>query len=166
MSRNARRVNSVYLSKHQYISYIVDARFMMIQIFDIQQNIPQFQRQWLRRVEIHILQHDPAVALNIAEIARAAGVSERQFYRQIKLLLGITPNSFIQRLRLERAKSMLESGAYPTVSEVAYAAGFNCPDYFSNLFYKKYGTRPARLLWRNARFTPGSQGGLESATGL
>lgn len=138
----------------------------MTKVFDNQQNLPQFQRQWLHKVEKHILQHDPAVALNIAEIARAAGVSERQFYRQVKQLLGTTPNSYIQMLRLERAKCMLESGAFPTVAEVAYAAGFNCPDYFSNLFYKKYGTRPARLLRRDVRFARGNRDGLESATGL
>jgi len=129
--------------------------------FIIPAQLPRFQQQWLLEVASFIMLSDSSALLNVAEVAKAAGVSERQFYRQIKQWLGITPNELIQRLRLEKAGRMLESGAYATVAEVAYAAGFNCPGYFSNLFYKKYGIRPTELLWKEARtrtFGPESRG--------
>lgn len=119
--------------------------------FIIPDHLPLFQQQWLLEVESYIIRSGSPASLNVAEIAKATGVSERQFYRQIKLWLGITPNELMQRLRLEKAARLLESGTYATVAEVAYAAGFNCPDYFSSLFCKKYGKRPTELLWKATR---------------
>jgi transcriptional regulator GlxA family with amidase domain len=129
---------------------------MVKPVFDHPRDLPRYQRKWLDKLESIILQYNEDRPLSVAELAKAVCLSERQLYRQIKQLLGITPNNLIQELRLRRAQCLLESGAFPTVAEVAYAAGFNCPEYFSNLFYKKYGERPTRLLWKDARVTRAS----------
>lgn len=149
------------------LNQLITIYIMQTHGFIIPAQLPRFQQQWLLEVVSYIMLSDSSAFLNVAEVAKAAGVSERQFYRQIKQWLGITPNELIQRLRLEKAGRMLESGAYATVAEVAYAAGFNCPDYFSNLFYKKYGIRPTELLWKTARaqsFGPDPRGFVSSHT--
>ena len=104
--------------------------------------IPNYQKYWILEVEKFIAEKACNSNLQVADIAQAQGMSERQFYRRVKHILGTTPNMLIQHIRLELAKVYLENGEYATVAEVAYAVGYNRPEYFSSLFAKWYDKRP------------------------
>ena len=84
----------------------------------------------------------------INDIASAVFISERQFYRKLKKLTGLTPNQFIQQIRMEQAQKLLQGQEYDSVSRVAKAVGFLSSDYFSLLYERYYGVKPAVLLER------------------
>lgn len=117
-------------------------------VYPVPEDLPKYQQKWLQEVKSCILKKLDGPGFVIADIADALGISERQFHRRIKQLLGITPNELILQLKMDRARQLLEDGHYPTVAQVAYAVGFNRSDYFSHLFWKTYGKRPIELMSR------------------
>ena len=79
---------------------------------------------------------------NVEVFAQEIGLSRSQLTRKLRAITGMTPAVFIRHLRLLRAAQLLEQKA-GNVSEVAYAVGFNGPDYFSHLFREQFGTSPS-----------------------
>lgn len=84
--------------------------------------------------------------LTNAELANIAGLSERQFYRKIELITGMSPNHFIRQVRLQKANELMQTGEYQTVKEVAMRVGFLKVSYFSKLFEAQEGRRPIDIL--------------------
>ena len=68
-------------------------------------------------------------------------MSATQLNRKMKALTGETPMSFIRKVRLHRAKELLQNTQL-TVAEIAYDVGFSDPSYFSRAFKKEFGERP------------------------
>ena len=98
--------------------------------------------KWLHKVSDYISANMANRNLTVGDIANAVFMSERQFYRRIKKVTGLTPHQYLKKLRLEKAKSLLDSGAFSSVKEVAYAIGYSRSDYFSTLFESYYGDKP------------------------
>ncbi|MFK7970154.1 MAG: response regulator, partial [Bacteroidia bacterium] len=83
--------------------------------------------------------------LKVSDLAEALAVSERQVFRLIKKLTGLSPVHFIREIRLRTARSLLEQKAFSSIAEVAYHCGFENPSYFARLFHERYGVRPSAL---------------------
>jgi transcriptional regulator GlxA family with amidase domain len=64
--------------------------------------------------------------LSIAALAARANLSERSFARAFRTEIGQTPAAYVETLRVERARSLLEDGA-ESLDAVARAAGFSSP---------------------------------------
>lgn len=82
---------------------------------------------------------------SISELARMCSVSESCFRRLFKEYAGMAPLEYILRLKLNRARLLLENGSL-TVGEAAAAAGFDDPAYFSRLYKQKTGVSPIETL--------------------
>lgn len=75
----------------------------------------------------------------VADIAEALGVSERTFNRRFKDGTGIAPIKFIQSVRIESAKRLLEEGA-ATAQEISERVGYEDLATFRELFKRETGT--------------------------
>lgn len=62
--------------------------------------------------------------------------------RQFKKVLGMSPNEYIQKVRLEKAVQLLEEHKRK-VKDISEAVGFQNAPYFITLFKKRYGCTPA-----------------------
>lgn len=111
----------------------------------------QFLKQMQNLIERRI--DDPR--LNVAELAQALNISPRQLQRKIQSLTGLSPVLFLRNYRLERAKHLLEQGA-GSISEVAYAVGFNTPDYFAKVFKEQFGVQPSQYIKTVQQELPGT----------
>ena len=79
--------------------------------------------------------------LDLATIARAAGVSAFHFLRLFRAALGVTPHQYLLRARLRRAARLLaEDGR--TITDVAQDAGFNDLSNFVRTFHRAAGVSP------------------------
>lgn len=96
-------------------------------------------KAWLLEFENLIRKNAGKTDLNIQNLSDELAISERQLHRRIKSLLNLTPNAFIRQIRLQIAKEAIESGKYRTISEVAYASGFETPSYFRKLYKEMHG---------------------------
>ena len=76
-------------------------------------------------------------------LADEVSLSPRQLRRKLKELTGLSTAGYIRSMRLQRAAQLLEEQA-GTVSEVAYAVGFQDPKHFSKLFRQVFGMAPSQ----------------------
>ena len=79
--------------------------------------------------------------LDVPALAAKAGMSERTFYRRFTGTMGATPANFVESLRLDAARALLDRGE--TQKRVALATGFGSATRMSLAFERRFGLRPA-----------------------
>lgn len=82
--------------------------------------------------------------LDLHSLAREACLSTYHFHRAFTRVFGVTPHEYRTRLRLDRARRMLEA-TDRTVTEICGAVGFESLASFSLLFRRSFGESPAAL---------------------
>lgn len=107
--------------------------------------LPSMEKVFLEQVIAAIETRLDDEKMTIVDLAKAVNLSRSQLHRKLGALTGKTPSQFMRKLRLQHAKQMLEQRA-GTVTEVAYACGFNTLSYFSRTFVEEYGQPPSAFL--------------------
>jgi transcriptional regulator GlxA family with amidase domain len=79
--------------------------------------------------------------IHVQDLADYFGIGRRTFERRFKKATTNTVVEYIQRVRVEAAKKMLEAGR-KTVNEVMYEVGYNDPKAFRDVFRKIAGLSP------------------------
>ncbi len=82
--------------------------------------------------------------MNIEDFARAFRISRSNLFLIFKQAFGKSPIQILTAIRLRRAMRLLEDTDL-SVSEVAYAAGYKDPLYFSRQFRKQTGKAPKQM---------------------
>ncbi len=106
----------------------------------------QLQRRdglWLEQFQSIIKERLADPDLYLPDIIDEMDISRTVFYQKVKSLTHMTPNQYIQELRLVKAKDILDEGSVKTVKEVAQAIGMRRPAYFSKLFKDRFGILPS-----------------------
>lgn len=110
------------------------------------QKITKQDQDWLMNLEKEIYGSISEDYLNLYELSYKMAVSERQLHRKIVNLVYLTPNKYIRILRLHKAKQMIDNYIQRSISQIAYAVGYNDVHYFSTLFSCQYKVSPKELL--------------------
>jgi len=76
----------------------------------------------------------------LAEIARCAGLSKSTLLRAFAKSKGVTPYSYLENIRIGKAKKLLEQGV-PTI-EAALQTGFSDQSHFTNYWSRFIGLSP------------------------
>ena len=79
--------------------------------------------------------------LTVQEVSAACALSERSFIRRFKAATGRTPSEYIQLVKVEQAKLMLEEGGQ-SVKEISFGIGYDDLTYFRSLFKRHTGLTP------------------------
>jgi transcriptional regulator GlxA family with amidase domain len=74
----------------------------------------------------------------VAAMAERSGMTERGFHRRFKKATGQAPGDYIQTLRIEEAKQLLETTAI-SIDEVSAEVGYSEPSSFRSAFRKRVG---------------------------
>jgi transcriptional regulator GlxA family with amidase domain len=90
-----------------------------------------------------------AEPLGVERLAEHAAMSPRHFARAFTAATGMTPAKAVERLRLEVARTQVETGHAP-IDRVAEAAGFGDPERMRRAFLRAFG-QPPQALRRAAR---------------
>jgi signal transduction histidine kinase/CheY-like chemotaxis protein len=83
---------------------------------------------------------------NLAFLSDQLGVSKRNLNRITRTLVGLTPNRYIKKVRMEVARQLLETRQVDTVKEAVRKVGLQDPEHFSREFKKEYGRKPSDYL--------------------
>lgn len=110
------------------------------------QKITKQDTEWLMNLEKEIYGSITEDYMNLYELSYKMAVSERQLHRKIVNLVNLTPNKYIRILRLHKAKQMMDNYIQRSISQIAYAVGYNDVHYFSTLFLCQYKVSPKDLL--------------------
>jgi len=81
------------------------------------------------------------VNFNVDHLAEALNMSRSSLHRKIKGISELTPNDFIQLVRLKKANELLQEGSY-RINEICFLVGFGSSSYFSKSFKRQFGISP------------------------
>ncbi|MEJ2120245.1 MAG: helix-turn-helix domain-containing protein [Alphaproteobacteria bacterium] len=84
-----------------------------------------------------------AMTSPVARMVDRSGLAERTFKRRFRAATGYAPVEYVQALRIEEAKQLLETSDKAT-DAIAFAIGYEDPTFFRRLFKRSTGTTPAR----------------------
>ncbi len=107
--------------------------------------VPDIDAQFLQRVVETIEKHIADDNFNADMLSKEVGLSRMQLYRKLRGLTDQTVHEFIRSIRLKRAVQLLEQRRM-TITEVAYAVGFNDLTYFARCFRKQYQKSPSEYI--------------------
>lgn len=82
--------------------------------------------------------------LNLETLAEVAGLSRYHFARMFKVSTGLTPHQYVNKVRVERGRGMLERGLAQV--EVAGFCGFAHQSHFAAHFKRHFGVTPGQYL--------------------
>ena len=77
----------------------------------------------------------------VSAMAQRTGLSKRSLARRFRDATGHAPLAYVQALRVERARALLEASALP-VTEIAAEVGYSDVSYFSRLFRRATSLAP------------------------
>ena len=82
-------------------------------------------------------------SISINHIAQQFGMSQRNFNRRFKEATGNTPSQYIQNLRINMAKDLLQSSNL-SIGDIADKIGYSDVSHFTQLFRKKLSITPSK----------------------
>lgn len=112
---------------------------------EIEPNSTSLDQQFILKIIQYTQENIKETNLNVEKLADEFNLSRSQLYRKIKTLTGLSANELIRKIRLERAKELLEESTAPSVSEISYNVGFSSPSYFSKCFKTHFGVLPKEV---------------------
>lgn len=80
--------------------------------------------------------------VTVDDLAAIGSMSRRTFERRFKKATGKTPLSYVQQVRIEKAKRLLEGGEI-TFETITVEVGYEDPSTFRRMFQKSTGLSPA-----------------------
>jgi AraC-like DNA-binding protein len=80
---------------------------------------------------------------DLAQMAAAMGVSERQLQRKLNALTGYTPAEHLRACRLHWSIEVLQH--QDSIGATARAVGFSSQTYFTSCFKTQFGTTPKQV---------------------
>jgi AraC-like DNA-binding protein len=92
---------------------------------------------------VAFMHEKPDGRLTLAAMARIAGLSSSRFRHKFKSEIGVTPTTYLQMLRLHKARKLLASSNL-TVKEVKASIGITSDSYFTHQFKRAFGIPPSR----------------------
>ncbi len=97
------------------------------------------------RIACDYMEMHPEEEINLALLAEKTGYTAYYLSRKIKQETGVTPAAYLQKVRLEQAKTWLEASRM-SIQEISDRLRFCSRSYFSDVFSREYGVSPAA--WR------------------
>ncbi len=135
-----------------YVENLISQRKMLQERFaqmvtkgiDSGWNLEDEDRKFLTRLNGMILDNMGNADFNVEMLADKMHASSSKLYRHIRTLTGYSTQSYILRMRMERAKELLAT-TNNSISEVAMRCGFYDAAYFTRVFRSFHGCTPSQM---------------------
>ena len=136
-------------SHSEYISRLAQVVFSLIYALSKH----DASHTYVERIEGMIEHNLPNAAFELDSIYTLAPDLTKDYVRRIfKQKTGLTPNAYLNRLRIEKAKKLLsKTNDRMNVKQIAESCGFNDQYYFSRTFKRSEGVSPAN--WKKRKTT-------------
>ena len=92
------------------------------------------------KVVCEYLEENYSSNITLEELSRLAGLSKYYLLRSFTRQKGISPYSYLETIRIDKAKKLLEQGVLPI--DAALQTGFTDQSHFSNFFKRLIGLTP------------------------
>ncbi|MDO5969552.1 helix-turn-helix domain-containing protein [Flavivirga aquimarina] len=98
--------------------------------------------KFLTSLKDYILRTCSNLEFELEDIVEEFAISKSTIYRKIKHATGLNPNQFINEIKLQKARAIVESNQMDSLKQLSYSVGFTKPSYFSKLYEKRFGSKP------------------------
>lgn len=105
-----------------------------------------FEKDILTKVESLVMEKIDDISLSVYDLADAMAASERQVYRMIKRMTGLTPYEYITEIRLKYADYLIRKNKVKNATEAAKSIGLKNVTTFNKQYEKKFGKKPSEIL--------------------
>ncbi|MDB5406479.1 MAG: AraC family transcriptional regulator [Rhodospirillales bacterium] len=105
-------------------------------------SVPTDEASPVAKIQAHVMEHI-ADRFTVDHLAEVAGMSARTFARAFVQQTEVTPAEFVERVRLDRTRSLLEGGDM-ALKAVAYHGGFGNAKRMRSVFVRRLGVTPAQ----------------------
>ncbi len=96
---------------------------------------------WMREV-LHIASQPENIQIGIKKLIELCGRSQEHVTRSFKKYMGMTPTTWINKLRIMHSQYLLVSTRL-SILDITLSCGFESPSHFHSLFRKETGESPA-----------------------
>lgn len=118
---------------------------MKVEALDL--NIESKDSVFMKSAMMLMKEHYLDSEYGVDSFVRDMGYSKTLVNSKLHAIAGMTIGQFMKEYRLNQAKSYIEAADIPvTVSDVAYAVGFNDPKYFTKCFKELFGVLPSEIM--------------------
>lgn len=100
------------------------------------------QSEWLKELETTAFQQLERPDFSVDDLAASMHIGRTKFFLTVRKLTGLTPNQYIQEMRLQRARQLLETKAYSSVKKLVKIIGLKDERHFAKLFKQRFGKSP------------------------
>jgi len=83
--------------------------------------------------------------ITVADISAYVAIDRTYLYRLFCREKGISPSKYLQKVRLEAAKALMDKGGH-SLSDIPKLAGFHNSSRFAVMFKSKYGVSPREYI--------------------
>jgi signal transduction histidine kinase/DNA-binding response OmpR family regulator len=105
-------------------------------------NSISMDEKFLRKAKDIVTHHISDHLFGVEQMAERMNLSRAQLFRKLKAISGLSPNEFINDIRLLHAAELIRAKA-DTLAQICYSVGFNEQSYFAKRFKKKFGVNPS-----------------------
>lgn len=102
---------------------------------------------------LHYIRDHLDETLTVADVARAAHLSEFHFHRIFTMVMGEPVGRFVTRKRLELAAMRIAYEPERSITDIALSSGYSSPSNFTKAFVAHFGCTPSDV--RRGAKTPG-----------
>lgn len=92
---------------------------------------------------IHYMSSQYAYPISIEQMCHSLGYNRAYLSRIFRKETGVTPVSYLLKLRIEKSRQLLRSRTELSIEQIAASVGMTDPLYFSRQFRKIYGKSPS-----------------------
>jgi len=101
------------------------------------------ESEWLAELEITVKKGITDFEFTAGQLANQMAVSKRSLELKLKKLTGLSPRKYIQEIRFNQARQLLENREVKSVKALAYQMGMKDASHFSKLYKKRFGRLPS-----------------------
>lgn len=105
----------------------------------------QRDKEFLDKCSNIIKAHFDNPNFDVTTLASELCMGRSKLYMAFKQLMGLTPNEFILKTKLDEAKTLLNSRPDLNIADISVLLGFSSPRYFSKCFKAFFGLPPQEL---------------------
>jgi CheY-like chemotaxis protein len=112
----------------------------------VKDNLADVEKDILKKLENEVTERIDDPNLSVLSLTEAMAASERQVYRLVKKLTGLTPYEYIMEVRMQYADYLIRKNKVKNASEAARSVGYKNVTVFSKQYQKRFGSKPADVL--------------------
>lgn len=135
------KIKNIIKTRNNFKTYLIDQNLTI----EVKKHYNSFDQKLISKVTTIINDKMQNSDFTVEELATEVGLSRMQLHRKLKSLVGQSTTKFINTIKINFAKKMIDEGC-DRVQEVMDAVGFNSYSHFNTVFKEIVGKSPSNYI--------------------